>query len=106
LKHVQELARTYSPQAIETLVQIAMSGASEQARLAASNAILDRAFGKAAQRLGRSKGTDTHQDDGTMKRFVVRVPHKASTTEEWARNLKRKPLKPSCGSRSPDRKPS
>ena len=49
LKEIQELARSHAPAAIETLAQIATSGQSEQARVAASSALLDRAIGKPAQ---------------------------------------------------------
>lgn len=49
VKEVQDLARKHSVAAIESLAQIAAAGESEQARVAASNAILDRAFGKPPQ---------------------------------------------------------
>ena len=46
---VREVAQQYTGQAIQTLVQIATAGESEAARVAAANAILDRAHGKPAQ---------------------------------------------------------
>src|SRR4051812_37020165 len=49
LKEIQGLARSHAPAALDLLVQIAKSGQSEQARVAAANAILDRAIGKPAQ---------------------------------------------------------
>jgi hypothetical protein len=49
LKEIQALAREKSPMALETLAQIASAGKTEPARVAAANAILDRAYGKAPQ---------------------------------------------------------
>ncbi|MFB0490201.1 hypothetical protein ABIE45_002787 [Methylobacterium sp. OAE515] len=46
---VRELAREYTEQALQVLVQIATEGESEAARVAAANAILDRAYGKPTQ---------------------------------------------------------
>ena len=44
--HIQELARQHAPQALATLVEIARSGVSENARVAAACALLDRGYGK------------------------------------------------------------
>ena len=49
LAEVRELARQHTPQAISTLVKIVEKGRSEQARIAASVALLDRAWGKPTQ---------------------------------------------------------
>lgn len=47
---IAELARAHGPMALQTLVNIARSEASsEGARVAAANAILDRAYGKPLQ---------------------------------------------------------
>lgn len=46
---VKELAKLATPGAIRTLYQIALSGVSEAARVAAANAILDRGHGKPTQ---------------------------------------------------------
>lgn len=43
------MAQEASPQVIESLLQIAVSGMSESARVAACNAILDRGHGKPGQ---------------------------------------------------------
>ena len=52
LRDVTELARSHSPKAIKTLVEIMNNEtAPPAARIAASNAILDRAYGKPAQTL-------------------------------------------------------
>jgi hypothetical protein len=48
LREIRELARTYTEEALETLVRIMRRGRSETARLAAACAILDRAYGKPA----------------------------------------------------------
>ena len=45
---VQELARQYAPAALAELARLSTAATSEQARVAASNAILDRAYGKPA----------------------------------------------------------
>jgi uncharacterized protein YciI len=44
--HIQELARQHAPQALAALVEIATSGVSESARVAAACALLDRGYGK------------------------------------------------------------
>jgi hypothetical protein len=49
LKEIQELAREHSGTALKALSYIAEHGESEQARVAAANALLDRAFGKPPQ---------------------------------------------------------
>lgn len=46
---LRDVARQYTEQAIETLVQIALAGESEAARVAAANSILDRGYGKPSQ---------------------------------------------------------
>lgn len=45
---VKELARTHGPRAIERLAEI-MNSSDERAAAAASNALLDRGYGKPAQ---------------------------------------------------------
>lgn len=46
---IREAAREYSERALMVLVQVATAGESEAARVAAANAILDRAHGKPRQ---------------------------------------------------------
>lgn len=48
VKHVRELAREYTVQAVETLVDV-MDKGGHAARVAAANAILERGWGKAEQ---------------------------------------------------------
>lgn len=48
---IGELARAHAEDAIQTLVQVAKSGASDSARVAAANALLDRGFGRPPQAL-------------------------------------------------------
>jgi hypothetical protein len=48
---IQELAREHSPKAIARLAHIAENGQSEAAQIAASVALLDRAYGKPTQPL-------------------------------------------------------
>jgi hypothetical protein len=51
LAEVRELARQHTPLAIGTLVRIAGKGKSEMAQIAASTALLDRAWGRPTQPL-------------------------------------------------------
>lgn len=46
---IREAAQVYSEQALQVLVNVATAGESEAARVAAANAILDRAHGKPKQ---------------------------------------------------------
>jgi hypothetical protein len=46
---VKTIALPYAKEAVATLAQIMRTGESEAAKVAASNSILDRAFGKAPQ---------------------------------------------------------
>jgi len=46
---IREAAQQYTEQALTVLVEIAMNGESEAARVAAANSILDRAHGKPRQ---------------------------------------------------------
>ena len=46
---IREAAQVYSEQALQVLVQVANTGESDAARVAAANAILDRAHGKPKQ---------------------------------------------------------
>lgn len=46
---LKDLARKYTDQALETLAEIMLSGESDAARVAASNSILDRGYGKPSQ---------------------------------------------------------
>ena len=48
---VRDLARQHTPTAIKTLVDICANGQSEAARVAASQALLDRGWGKAPQEM-------------------------------------------------------
>ena len=56
LKGLQELAREYSPRALQTLAHIAENGENEGARVAASVALLDRGWGKPLQQIAGADG--------------------------------------------------
>ena len=45
-QRLSELAKTYSEEALQTLVDVARKGRTDAARVSAANAILDRAYGK------------------------------------------------------------
>ena len=49
---LSELAKSYTDIAFSTLVEVAMSGSSDTARIAAANSILDRGYGKPKADLG------------------------------------------------------
>lgn len=46
---LEQLARAYTTQALETLAHICTAGESEAARVSAANALLDRGYGKPVQ---------------------------------------------------------
>ena len=47
-KRLSELAKTYTEEALQTLVDVARNGRTDTARVSAANALLDRAYGKPA----------------------------------------------------------
>ena len=49
-QRLSELAKTYTEEALETLVDVARNGRTDAARVSAANALLDRAYGKSAVR--------------------------------------------------------
>jgi hypothetical protein len=59
---LSELARDHTEEAVAALVDVMRHGASESARIAAANAVLDRGYGKAAVNLD----LDSISSDGTM----------------------------------------
>jgi len=71
---ITELARAHTANAIATLVAICRNGASESARVAAANALLDRGYGRPSQAIEHEVRQVT----------VARVPHVCATVEEWA----------------------
>ena len=63
------MAREYSVNALDCLVEIAKGGESEQARVSASNSILDRAFGKPPQAV-TGEGRTTCSDPTSIPHFL------------------------------------
>ena len=47
-QRLSELAKAYTEEALETLVDVARNGRTDAARVSAANALLDRAYGKPA----------------------------------------------------------
>ena len=45
-KRLSELAKTYTNEALETLVEVARNGRTDAARVSAASALLDRAYGR------------------------------------------------------------
>lgn len=77
-RELREVAKEYSSDALKTLHEICVKGESETARVAAANALLDRAHGKPPARV---LGNLTHSQAG---------PHNAETLEEtnaWLSDL-------------------
>jgi len=70
----RRIARAHTADAIATLVAICRNGASESARVAAANALLDRGYGRPSQAIEHEVRQTT----------VARVPHVCATVEEWA----------------------
>ena len=57
-------AKKYSQQALETLVDVAVNGRSELARVSAANSVLDRAFGKV---IATPTVSEFHQSSITLR---------------------------------------
>lgn len=55
VKHVRELARQYTSEAIQSLADVMATG-SPNARVSAANALIDRGWGKAEQPITGSEG--------------------------------------------------
>jgi hypothetical protein len=51
VKHVRELARVYTSEAVETLAKVMKTSNSDSARVSAANVLLDRGWGKPEQPL-------------------------------------------------------
>ena len=49
-QRLSQLAKTYTEEALETLVDVAKNGRTDAARVSAANALLDRAYGKPAMK--------------------------------------------------------
>jgi len=64
-KAIAELAKEHTRAALDALVDVMEHGQSESARVSASNAILDRAYGKPMQSM------DVSNTDGTMRTVDV-----------------------------------
>ena len=54
-QRLSELAKTYTEEALQTLVDVARNGRTDAARVSAANALLDRAYGKPAASEERSR---------------------------------------------------
>jgi hypothetical protein len=56
VEEIRGIARRAAPEMVELLVKIAQVSESDRAKVAAANAVLDRAYGKPAQMLGDENG--------------------------------------------------
>jgi hypothetical protein len=68
---IRDAAREYSDQALRVLVQVATAGESEAARVAAANAILDRAHGKPKQSVEHEGGETPISHVHRIERVIV-----------------------------------
>jgi hypothetical protein len=55
---ISQLAKAYTEEAIEKLAEIMRTGKTEQTQVRAAEALLDRGWGKAAQHIGGSDGSE------------------------------------------------
>lgn len=79
---VRELARTYTPQALETLKEIMSDkNAPPAARVSAANAILDRAYGRPSQEVALNASGDV-----SLSTLLDEAMKKRSELEEIARS--------------------
>ena len=71
---IRSLARAHTDSALRTLKGIMeQADAPPAARVSAAQALLDRGWGKAEQKIEAEH----------VHRYVARLPEKAKTTEEW-----------------------
>jgi len=75
LRKVHELFRPHTQEAVRALVDIMKSGASERARVAAAEVVLDRGWGKAPSTLALTSPNDVPElaslaDDELTKRMI------------------------------------
>lgn len=66
---ITDLARKHCPGALKELAKIATKGKSEQARVAACNALLDRGYGKPVQQLNHAG----HEGEALPGIITIRV---------------------------------
>ena len=84
---LRSLARSHTELSIQTLAGIARNGASEQARVAAAQALLDRGWGKAPQSHTGENGEDgiqvtiRHILDGSEESEPLLIEHETQTRD-------------------------
>lgn len=69
-KALAELAKAHAPEALKTLASIAKDGEQESSRVAASIAILDRAYGKPHQTMAVSAEVTTLTQEQRLKQLA------------------------------------
>lgn len=77
LDEIRSIARRASPEMVKLLIDIARSSQSDRAKVAAANAVLDRAYGKPAQMLGDNDGNSISWMD-----FLLAARSRLAPTEE------------------------
>jgi hypothetical protein len=93
---VIHLARQQTTAAIRTLVEILKNGQSEQARIAAANALLDRGWGKAPQSITIDDQRDAASySDRELEDAIRAVEQKFSASGEDGEVAPQVPHKPS-----------
>jgi hypothetical protein len=78
---IKALARTFGPEAIETLANLMRNSEDERTRVVAAKELLDRGFGKAEQSIDIS-------GDVEVTKYVIRLPDAQTTSIEWSQQHK------------------
>lgn len=69
---IKEAARKHGPEAIKVLATLMVKAETDQARIAAANALLDRGYGKATQHIA---GADDEPPMQTVHRIELTSPN-------------------------------
>jgi len=83
-RDVREAAQQYTAAALKTLADICARGESEQARVAAANALLDRGHGKATQVVDATLNLVDKLNVDEQRLFAAALRHLASVEGEDA----------------------
>ena len=78
-RRLMEIAKDYTEEALDTMVEICVKGESESARLTAANMLLDRGYGRPVQGVHYSGQADTARNiDDAQDRLVDIITRQAN----------------------------